>query len=260
MSTLHYFIIWFYRLSACIVTVECIKRFNYQNIFNIKWNNMLINLAYRTIYVYSKLQLLCIKIKKNIFATLFIINNTTSIILQKKYSVQSNLEFYNFGNLIESRHNYKNASMTTKETIENCYKVNINFIMYSDLSNLQNDKKINKVRYEDVPAYFCYEVSNIKFIALIIFYENKDIPIELSSCDYNYYIVGNIIDKPFIMYFIKNILKDNSIGNSSLFKYKLTLYDHNANINQLDESQSIVIYKDDYSIKYNEPPLDLILS
>jgi 3,4-dihydroxy-2-butanone 4-phosphate synthase len=44
-----------------------------------------------------------------------------------------------------------------------------NFVLYSDLTNIHNDKTVNKVRYEDIPKYFNYKVSNIKFVALILF-------------------------------------------------------------------------------------------
>lgn len=261
MNTLNDGIIWFYRVSACIVTIECIKRLSRireQKTSNIEWNHFLINASYKTIFVYSKLQVLYMKLKKQLFPVLFIISNTTSKLLHKYHVLQATqkiqqFDFYNMGEFIGSKQINHSYISTIKTDLQNAFTTQYNFIIYSDLTHLSSETQVNKVIYTDIPNYFEYEVSNIKFIALILFYNNKDVIVELSNDEYNYYIVNNMIDKMFIMYFIKNVLTDNSIENVDNFQYKLTLYDHNADIKQLDELDSLVIRKDDYSIvKYDK--------
>ena len=99
MNTLNDAILWFYRVSACIVTIECIKRLHKQNDFKIEWKHLLINASYKTIFFYSKLQVLYMKLKKQLFPVLFIISNTTSKILHKYHVLPARqqihqLDFY----------------------------------------------------------------------------------------------------------------------------------------------------------------------
>jgi len=108
MNTLNDVIIWFYRVSACIVTFQCIKRIQRQNVFNIEWNTLLINTSYNAIFIYSKLQLSYVKMKNKLFPMLLLISNSTCKILHKYNVLPSRqkinqLDFYNFGKFIGTK-------------------------------------------------------------------------------------------------------------------------------------------------------------
>jgi hypothetical protein len=63
----------------------------------------------------------------------------------------------------------------------------------------------------------------------------------------NFYVVGNVLNTNFFKYYLQNVLKIN-IDNNKPFTYNLELIDHNLKILNLDESQSIIIRKNNYDI------------
>lgn len=264
MNTLNNIVLWFYRICAGLVTVKCagyLIRVNHTSISQINWNPMVVNALYKVIYVYSKLQLLCVKLNRQLFAMLLIVSDNSSKLLNKynisiKTTPLHQVDFYNNGNLIGSKKFNNELKLTTdielKQELENVFSKPYNFIIYSDLSNLNKDHLVNKVVYAALPTNVYYQVSNVKFIGLILFYEDTDITVDLSTNEYNFYVVNNIFDRNFIIFFIKNVLKHHCIDNKNTFQYKLTLYDQNAEIKTLDESDAIIIHKDTYEIvKYD---------
>jgi hypothetical protein len=93
-----------------------------------------------------------------------------------------------------------------------------------------------------------YEVSNIKFIAINLTYNNNTYQIQLKTPEYNFYIVDNIIGKTFFNYYLVNILKVVNSSLDSNFKYNLEIMDHNVNMFTLNENQVIIFKKDSYDI------------
>lgn len=94
-----------------------------------------------------------------------------------------------------------------------------------------------------------YEQSNIRFLALymkMLKDDSKHI-IELFNKDMNFYIVGNVINSEFLKYYLQNILQI-TVDKSSPFTYTLELMDQNIEMVYLNETQSIVLKKDDYAV------------
>jgi hypothetical protein len=76
--------------------------------------------------------------------------------------------------------------------------------------------------------------------------------INLKTDEFNYYLVGNIIDKYFVQYYINTVLNLNfSYKELEIKTYQLELVDHNVNIINLNFEQSIIIEKDGYRIVNN---------
>ena len=71
--------------------------------------------------------------------------------------------------------------------------------------------------------------------------------IELFNKDMNFYIVGNVINSEFLKYYLQNILQI-TVDKNSPFIYTLELMDQNIEMVYLNETQSIVLKKDDYEI------------
>lgn len=97
------------------------------------------------------------------------------------------------------------------------------------------------------------EISNITFIALYLNYNGVRYNINLKTNEFNYYLVGNIIDKNFVQYYINTVLNLNfSYTENELTTYQLELMDHNVNMVFLNHEQSIFIDKDGYYIINNK--------
>ena len=93
-----------------------------------------------------------------------------------------------------------------------------------------------------------YEVSDIRFFALYLkLHVSETHIIELCKKDANYYVVGNKLDCEFFKYYLHNVL-NVQIDNTVPFEYKLELMDQNIKMVYVNETQSIVIEKDGYTI------------
>lgn len=89
--------------------------------------------------------------------------------------------------------------------------------------------------------------SNVRFIALTLSYNGDKYPIVLIDSNYNFYAVGNTLDKKFFHYYLTNILCINAPLDES-FTYKLEIIDNNVNIQIINDTKTIVFNEDDYLI------------
>jgi hypothetical protein len=67
----------------------------------------------------------------------------------------------------------------------------------------------------------------------------------------NYYVVDNIFDSTFIRYLLATYYAVDDVPD----KYKLTILDHSVNRIEVDETKSIRIKKDGYSIIHHSKSL-----
>jgi hypothetical protein len=228
------------------LSVAFIKFINdcYNNRHNL--NNYFINILYNIIHLYSKLTILFNKhINCNIKKRLFNVYN-------KFFNSYLTIEFCEKGILFRTNYIFK-SNISSKEKIlelkKNIEPLEYDLIIYSEKDDEQD--KINKICYKQFPDSFSYEKSNIKFLSLILFYNDISIEIELANEVNNFYIVNNVINKNFFIYYLSNIkkVKDFYIGYLFEFNYKLELIDHNVNIINLDETDEIIIEQKNYIIK-----------
>jgi len=226
--------------------VSCLINYYLKKNYPEKYNDFLIALSYNTIYMGSVIQ---IKIKKTIayiykkFPRLKEIFDNYNKIDDK----QDNIEYILNGKVIY---------LTTKEKIVS-HIINIikeDLIIYSDYDNQNSEniyinKKIiitDKIcRDED----FIYEVSDIKFMLCELVVGEKLFKIDLKNDNHNYYLVDNIINKKFIIYYLVEFY--NEAFYTSTDKFILKIIDHNVNICEIDITDSsnyIQIKKDNYII------------
>jgi len=92
--------------------------------------------------------------------------------------------------------------------------------------------------------------SNVKFIALTLSYNGDKYPIFLKESNYNFYVVGNVLDKTFFHYYLRILLNINSslMSDVKSFTYELEIIDNDVNIQIINETQSIVLNEDGYLI------------
>jgi hypothetical protein len=93
-----------------------------------------------------------------------------------------------------------------------------------------------------------FETSDITFIALYLNYNHVRYHINLKTDKYNYYLVGNVINKLFLQYYINLILNNVNFVIDDEKVYSLELMDHEVNMIYLDITQSIIIDKTGYHV------------
>jgi hypothetical protein len=129
--------------------------------------------------------------------------------------------------------------------IENkCNKLNYSGLILSD--HLDYESHVNYVFYEKFPNSFDYKVSNVKFIAIDLNFNNKNYLINLKDSNYNYYVVNNSLNIFFFKYYIKNVLKIDFKDDD--FDYSVNIIDNDVNMINLLPYQSIIINENDYKI------------
>jgi hypothetical protein len=125
------------------------------------------------------------------------------------------------------------------------------------MSELLNQKYIHKKIINKKTWNFDFDISKITFIALYLNYNDIRYNINLKTEAFNYYLVGNIIDKQFVQYYINNILKlPFNYEKEDMLSYQLELMDHEVNMISLNACQSIIIEKDNYHI-LNETDINI---
>ena len=156
----------------------------------------------------------------------------------------------------------------TITTYKDGTKTNFDFLTNSDtLSDLANcllenkdifdliivsDKKdeseqINKIHYTEFPQILDdYKHSTIKFFSVELEYKDTIHSIELTNENYNHYIVNNVLNKHFFKYYLTNVL--NIEIDKNTFDYKLSVIDHNVNIVELTQNDSLIIKENNYEL------------
>jgi hypothetical protein len=135
----------------------------------------------------------------------------------------------------------------------NLEQINNNLIfVYSDLSK-KSVKCINKKIYQKFPTTIKYEESLIQFMMVEIIYKENNYIIKLKDDNYNYYVVDNIFDKNFFMYYLKNHTNYN-IDFDKEEKIIINVLDHNVDSFQMNlmENESIRITLDGYVLNKSD--------
>lgn len=201
----------------------------------------------KIMYIFSKAQIKYKQICNFIYNT-----NPRLISYLNEYRKLKNQNIDNVEFILDGKVIY----LTDKEKIVN-HIINIakeDFIIYSDYdsSNSENvctNKKIITIDSNCSDNDFIYEVSDIKFMLCELYIGDKVYKINL-KCDfdkYNYYLVDNIINKKFMIYYLIEFYNEDF--SKSIDKFILKLIDHNVNkfeIDITDTSNYIQIKKDGY--------------
>lgn len=152
-------------------------------------------------------------------------------------------------NIIQS-HSLDAFQLTNNDTM-------FDLIIYTDYTSLYQNTEISKqvdiiVYYNDNIALLHFKHSDIlycnyKFISLTVKIPNiGEFSIKLSDSTFNYYIVGNKINKLLIWYLLKI---QHDINKESENVYEIELIDNNVNILKIRENDEIVLNKDDFTIQ-----------
>ena len=228
----------------------------------------IIKFGYAMIYIYSFFQILLNKVISKCLPYVKIARDSTreylvkhNIMSEKVFANASNssntntiktiISFYNEGALVnmqESDISFKDLTQTDIKSYGP--RLDYNLLVISDKNENKSDTNILTFINKNIPTEFCYELSNIKFIALYLKHNDQTYSIDLYHNSNNNYVIGNVFNNAFYKYYLTNVL-NISIDNSKPFLYELELMDHNVNMVCLNEKKSIIIEKDDYKIVDN---------
>jgi hypothetical protein len=217
------------------------EKFSFLNYNNIKQN--ILNLYIKIIFIFSKIQIFFFKINNKITKSLqFILNNK----IKKENEI---MQIKNNGEIYIKHHE--------NELIKYFEPENNNIFIFSDNKNQEKNKYINKVISNIEPINIQYEESNIKFILLELKIADFFIKIDLKTDKYNFFIVNNIINKNFLIYFLNDFficnLKKYYQNIKEIESFTIKLIDQNVNLKELEISDKkyILINKNDYSYVNN---------
>jgi len=205
------------------------------------------NILYKLLYCFSWCQIKLYRITNYISPKLIYINSFCDKHLKDKgwivdIVVKQLVLIDNNGNEIHSI--YIENENDIKFIENECNKLNYSGLILLD--KIVNKNCVNYIFYEKFPKSFDYKVSNVKFIAIDLDYNNDKYLINLKDDEHNYYIVNNRLNKFFFKYYVKNIL--NFDINKDNFDYNVTIIDNNVSIINLLPEQTIIINEDDYKI------------
>jgi hypothetical protein len=193
-----------------------------------------LNISFKCIHIYSKVQLLTIKIKNK--GNQFINNNSLLNIL-KDYIVnyvQDNENDY----MLET---YKNGELH-QGIVENN-----DFIINSVVNEGCALKKI--ITVDNCINYIFEKINYEPFLLLEFKVGENEYKIDLKSDKYNYYIVDNHFTKNFFIYYIKYHLPSVSINDTDQCSIKIIDSDvKTLEFKFTDKAESIALEKDGYKI------------
>ena len=214
------------------------------------YNGYLMTVSFNAVYVFSVLQIQAKKICEYLYKTHPRLKSYLDEYSISKIENIDNIEFILDGKVIY---------LTDKEKIVN-HIIDIvkeDFIIYSDYDskNVCTNKKIiitDSTISNCSENDFIYEVSDIKFLLCELYIGDKVYKITLKSDieNYNYYLVDNIINKKFIIYYLIEYYNEDFYKSTD--KFILKFIDNNVNVCELDITETvnyIQFQKDSYIIK-----------
>ena len=160
--------------------------------------------------------------------------------LFKRNPKQKDIEFVKDNNVIYA--NSKNYFLHSTDVFEipEC-----DFLLYTDVTTNYIkiigpvDEKMDLTNSE----IYKYDVSNKKFIMVELIVSDKVYKIELASKTYNFYVKGNILDKKFFLYFLRNIHPEKVVTcDEQMNHITIKVIDDNVDIKHYDlDTEHIVI-------------------
>jgi hypothetical protein len=212
-----------------------------------EYENFVVSLSMKMIYMYSKLQIVYYNFsnKVNSYINENKINIFSNVVKNEIYQIKNGDIYKKFSapNVLEQFANYN---------LFEDFKYNL--FVYSDNINPLEHNCINKVILNENNISLKYDISTIKFMLLEAIINSKTYKITLKSDTYNYYIVDNVFDKKFFIYYLKNHNRD-TITNEDIDtlkdKINIKLIDNNVNVKEVEitDDKFIIIKKDSYDYK-----------
>jgi hypothetical protein len=220
-----------YQIYLALLMLLASCSINIQNTFKI----FAIKLIYNVIYFYSACQIKCAQVYAHLLPY-FKSNTDNTLDTNDKLTI----EYFDI-----SANKIIDKDLVTIDEIQN----KLIIISNTRILNRGNSSITDKRIVSDIEVIEDPDVSEITFIALYLNYNDMRYNINLKTNDFNYYVVGNIIDKSFVQYYINTVLNLSfSYLESKMATYQLELMDNDVVMTSLTGEQSIIIEKQGYRI------------
>lgn len=224
-------------------------------------------ISYNAVYIFSYVQLQ-FKQLYNYLHIDFIFNFITQILYPPFLYLQL---FDIFGRPFESIELLANTITPCENGVKipcRFFKFNIsiaemgyfNFMYNQKVYSARLDHKtiqdINNHTFKFYKNEFTIQFSKVRFLSVQLKYKNESINMSLDNSfmsNASYYIVGNKLDHKFVTYCL------TSAHNicEPIMEYKIHIVDQNANVFQIDQTQTLTFTLDDYTLtKNNEEKKD----
>lgn len=200
-----------------------------------------LNISFKCIHIYSKVQLLTIKIKNKV--NQFINNNVTLTIMKDVILNYANDNENDY--IIET---YKDGKLYQGIVDNN------DFIINSNVNVVNEGCVLKKIITVDNCINYIFEKINYHPFLLIEFKvgENEDAyKIDLKTDKYDYYVVDNHFTKDFFIYYIKYHLQNISESIKDTDQCSIKIIDSDVKTIEFkftDKKESIVLGKEGYKI------------
>lgn len=219
--------------SIFLILLNNYLKNNYSN----KYNEILYNISYKLIYMYSKCQIYC--------------NNI--ILKLPSFFTKTKDDTHYFEFVLDGKVVYKGGFDHIINSNKDLLPDKYDFIIYSHNENTDNinQAQTNKKILKNIPSKkedLDYENSKIKFISSEIEINNKKYIISFKNDSSNYYIKNNIFDIKFLRYFLLKYHPDNVTEEDfkNIENFKIHIIDHNVNFGFSDSNNLIKIGVHDY--------------
>jgi hypothetical protein len=215
-----------------------------------EYNNALVISTLKAIHLYSKLQIICTNkygqikecidanpLLKQIFDEIYKKNIQNEICQVKP----GEMYIKPITTTISDIH-FEETDKDKDKDADDC------FYIFSDFINADN-KCVNRVFLYSQPfATTNYEVSNVKFMLLEVKLNGNSYKIDLKNEQSNYYIVNNIFDKNFFIYYLNKYQILTREDLLQIEKFDIKLIDQDVNIREIEitDKKFILLKKDEY--------------
>jgi len=216
--------------------------------------------GYYAIYVFSKAQMIYLKLKPHINKVLepCLENKIVQNMLQifKEAKTNFDLEFVSNGNVI-----YR----CLKEEILNeslFLPKNFDFIIYSEPSLETVYKKLLYSIPKNIEFELNIETCSYRFILFELNIGEEHIKIDFSTNQYNFYVENNIINETFLLYFLEKYSPEvfTKYSLDEIQKYKITYLDESFSVKEVEKNVGFLFKKNGFElIEYSKQVLDTIL-
>jgi len=236
---------YFLRNVFTIILVNDYFKRNYPQ----QYENFIITVSFKIIYLYSKCQIVYIKFSNKIKSYMDTIPKQPITFKLDKNRVKNEICQYVNG---EKGKIFITDNILEQFVVYDLLKEDINSIyIYSDNLNPMNETCINKVIISENPVSLVYDSSDIKFILLEVSINDKRYKIDLKSDTYNYYIWNNILNRQFFIYYLKTYNADeisNQINNNFPDILNIKLIDQDVNMKEFEitDTKCIILGKTSY--------------
>jgi hypothetical protein len=206
-------------------------------------NEILLDIAFNTIYVYSYCQIQINNVLFYISIKAPFLANYLKDIFENNVKKISTIDVVKDGRVVK---NY-----ITSEPLE--YISDYDFLIFID--NQTNPSNIKIIRVE---KKYDYDKCDIKFILIEFCISDKKYLIELANEKFNFYVENNIFDKNFFIYYLLYFHEDKiEIDETMLQMDEITLkiIDQNVDVKTIDFTKDFNQY-----IKLNKNSYEIITS